>query len=255
MPAESRPTVTGPLQERIIMLLRTGPQCGKDLMQQLGLRSPGTIYPVLEELRQKGLIDFELETVGAVRKKNYALTEAGRRYVRESLTSSAQMFCCDVSLYIDTIMADVRSLIELKRPQRILCTIEYEEVKRHLGGLNVTYSSAPKAGAFHVILSFHGLVGLLGDDASYLPEYLGGLWKMLRPGGTLLAVEIEKTDNLFAKVFFSNMRKVSPLPGMTAAEFRGILKGSGWKDAKVVARSGLLYAELIKDKRSDSATT
>ena len=230
------------------MLLRAGPQCGKDLMKELGLRSPGTIYPVLEELRNKGLIDFELETIGAVRKKNYALTEDGKKYVRESLTSSARMFCCDVSLYIDTIMADIRNMIPLKRNQRILCTIEYDEVKRYLGGLNVTFAQneVDDPRDFDVILSFHGLGCLLGEDSPGLSDYLNGLWGNLKTGGTLLVVEIEKTDNLFARVFFSNMRKVSPFPGMTAKEVRDVMKTIGPKEVSVVARSGLLYATLIK---------
>ena len=59
-----KPTISGPLQERIMMLLRERSLCGKDLMTELRIKSPGTIYPALEELKRKQMIDFRLDGRG-----------------------------------------------------------------------------------------------------------------------------------------------------------------------------------------------
>lgn len=249
MKEDHQPAVTGPLQERIMMALRVKPQCGKDLMKELRINSPGTIYPVLEELRGKGLIEFTLETDRAIRRKNYRLTEKGKRYVRESLTSSAHMFCCDMSLYLDTILRDLRGIIDVQRRQRVLCTLEYEEVRRYLGGSNVTLSSDLDGvtGDFDVIISFRGVGCLLGQSKAELPEFLRALDRRLGPNGMLLVVEIEKTDNLFARIFFEEIRRMPALPGMSAEELRDDLRRTGFGLVDIKARSGLLYAIARRD--------
>ena len=47
--------IEGTLQGKILALLVEGPLAGSDLMKQLNIRSPGTIYPALKLLREKGL--------------------------------------------------------------------------------------------------------------------------------------------------------------------------------------------------------
>ena len=95
--------IAGNLQAKIMMLLREEQLCGVDLMKRLRLKSPGTIYPVLETLRDKGLIDFKVQTTGAARKKVYFLTELGIKKTHDHLTSSVK-FCCDTSNYVSKIL-------------------------------------------------------------------------------------------------------------------------------------------------------
>ena len=78
-------------------------------MKRLRLKSPGTIYPVLEVLRTKGLIDFKVETTGAARKKVYFLTEIGTQKMHDHLTSSVK-FCCDTSEHINKIFGTMKEL-------------------------------------------------------------------------------------------------------------------------------------------------
>jgi DNA-binding PadR family transcriptional regulator len=248
MEPTSRPTITGPLQERILMILRYNPQCGKDLMNELRLKSPGTIYPVLDELRKKELIDYHLEISGSVRKKNYELTEKGRRFVRESLMSSAKMFCCDISLYADTVFNDAMEVLPVKKHQKVLCTLEYGELRRFLGGADITYTSEIEtiSDDFDVILSFPGVGCLLGRENADLKDQVGTLFKRLRAGGSMLVVEIERTENLFARIFFEDIRKLSGPPGITSEELGAILDSVGLRNVNIFKKSGLLYAVAHK---------
>ena len=91
-----QPEIAGNLQAKIMMLLREEQLCGVDLMKRLRIKSPGTIYPVLDVLQTKGLIDFKVETKDATRKKIYFLTEIGLQNYDDHLTSSVK-FCCDTS--------------------------------------------------------------------------------------------------------------------------------------------------------------
>jgi DNA-binding PadR family transcriptional regulator len=239
----SKPTISGPLQEKIMILLRERSLCGKDLMNELGLKSPGTIYPVLEELRRKEMIDFQLETLGAIRKKTYDLTAKGKKYLRESMTSSAKMFCCDSSLYIETVLRDAKGIIDIRRHQKVLSTLDYVDLRRFLNGADVTYSTDvdDMGDRYDVILSFTGVGCLIGRTQKDLPQYFASLRSKLRKGGQLLVVEIERTDNLFATIFFKDIRNMSKLPGMSSKELEDILSKAGFNHVVISPKSGLLY--------------
>lgn len=53
--------ITGPLQAKIMRILKDEALCGVDIMDRLNLKSPGTIYPVLKVLRKRGLVDYRVE--------------------------------------------------------------------------------------------------------------------------------------------------------------------------------------------------
>jgi DNA-binding PadR family transcriptional regulator len=243
MDRPSKPTISGPLQERIMMLLREKPLCGKDLMKELRIKSPGTIYPALEELKRKEMIDFRLETSGAVRKKIYDLTAKGKKYLRESMTSSAKMFCCDPSLYVETVLRDAKGIIDIKRHQKVMSTLDYVDLRRFLNGADVTYASELDkiVDQYDVILTFTGVGCLIGGEQKNLAQYFASLRPKLRKGGQILVVEIERTDNLFARIFFEDIRKMSKQPGMSSKDLEGILSLAGFNNVVVISKSGLLY--------------
>jgi len=232
-----------------MILLRERPLCGKDLMKELEIKSPGTIYPALEELKKKELIDFHLETTGAVRKKIYELTGKGKKYLRESMTSSAKMFCCDTSLYIETIIRDAKEIIDIKRHQKVLSTLDYVDLSGFLNGADVTYMTEPVkiADKYDVILSFTGVGCLIGGAQKDLPKYFASLSPMLKNGGQLLVVEIERTDNLFARIFFKDFRSMPKPPGMSSGELEDILSMAGYDHVAVTSKSGLLYGLARSD--------
>ena len=66
------------------------PLCGVELMEDLGEHGydvgPGTIYPVLHQMQQAGLIVAKEEIVGGKRRKNFRATAAGRKPLLEART-------------------------------------------------------------------------------------------------------------------------------------------------------------------------
>ena len=239
--------ITGSLQAKIMMLLRDEKLCGVDIMRKLRIKSPGTIYPVLEALRKKRFIDYKVEAAGAVRKKVYFLTENGRQQIREHLVRSAR-FCCDVSLHINRILENMKGLIEIKRHQKVLCTLEYEEVKRSLKGADVTFSydlNVP-SDTYDAALCLLGVGCLMGKEPSDIADYVGRLYKSLRRGGYLLVIEIEKTDNLFTRILFEDVFGLKEPPGLLKEELKSILEKIGFKATEMISKSGLLYAVAQK---------
>lgn len=225
------------------MLLRERSLCGKELMTELRIKSPGTIYPALEELKRKGMIDFRLEASGAVRKKIYDLTVQGKKHLHDSMTSSAKMFCCDTSLYAETILRDAKDMIDIQRHQKVLSTLDLVDLRAFVNGADLTYASdADKiSDQYDVILTFTGVGCLMGRKEGDLTKYFASLRPRLRKGGQVLVVEIERTDNLFARIFFEDIRKISKQPGVSVGELEAMILEAGFNEASVISKSGLLY--------------
>lgn len=240
--------IAGNLQAKIMMLLREEELCGVDLMKRLRLKSPGTIYPVLDNLRTKGLIDYKTQTNGATRKKIYFLTETGTEKMRNHLTSSMK-FCCDTSNYVNKILQHLQDLIEIQRHEKVLSTLDHDELKRFLKGADATYSSDIKvpASTFDTALSFIGVGCLIGNDVSDITGCMNKLYTCLRKGGRLIAIETEKSDNMFSQILFADVFGLSEPPGLTRDELRLILEKTGFKDIVVISKMGLLYATAQKN--------
>lgn len=237
------PEIAGNLQAKIMMLLREEQLCGVDLMKRLRLKSPGTIYPVLEILRTKGLIDFKTETKGATRKKIYFLTKLGTKKTHEHLTSSMK-FCCDTSNYVNKILENIKDLIKIDRYEKVLSTLDHAELKHFLNGANVTYSddlNVP-AGTFDTAMSFIGVGCLIGNNPSDITNYVTKLYNSLKKGGQLLAIETEKTDNMFSQILFEDVFGLNQPPGLCQNELKNILEQAGFTDIIVKPKMGLLYA-------------
>lgn len=236
--------IAGPLQERVLMALLQEPLCGVDLMKRLRIRSPGTIYPVLEALRTRRLVDYKLEASGSIRRNVYSLTEEGRRRLRRQLAQSAKTYCCDPSLHVDRILQDAKALLRVRPGQRVLSTLEYDDIRRALPGAEVTFSQdlevAP--GRYDWALSFLGVGLLMGRETPEISDYVRRLHRALKSGGSLLAVEVERTDNLFARVFFEDIVGLTETPGLDRDRLERILERVGFKVGEISSRSGLLYA-------------
>jgi DNA-binding PadR family transcriptional regulator len=76
----------GDVRTAVLLLLNEGPRNGYQIMQEIEERSdgmwrpsPGSVYPVLQQLEDEGLIR-STETDG---RKGFDLTDAGRDYVAE----------------------------------------------------------------------------------------------------------------------------------------------------------------------------
>lgn len=231
-----------------MMILRDEALCGVEIMKKLGIRSSGTIYPVLGALRERKLVDYRVEAMGATRKKIYFLTRIGEQRIRELLIRPTRMFCCDPSLQIKRILEGVRGLVEIKRDQKILCTLEHDEVKRFFRSSDITFSydlNVP-SDTYDLALSFLGVGHLIGKRAEGITNYVSRLCRSLKKGGSMLTVQIEKTDNMFARIFFEDILGLKESPGLKREELQNILERTGFKDTEVTSKSGLLYAVSYK---------
>jgi len=239
--------ITGSLQAKIMMILRDEQLCGLDIMKRLKIKSPGTIYPVLEALKKKGLIGYRVETAGAVRKKIYFLTNAGREQIRKHLIRSAR-FCCDIASHIGTILDGAKGLVEVKRHQKLLSTLQYDEMTKYFRGADLTFSSdldLPSE-SYDVAVSFVGVGCLIGKENADIINYMKALYHTLKSGGSLLAIEAEKTDNFFARMLFQDIFALKEQPGLDKEALSIVLERVGFRKISVFSKNGLLYAVAQK---------
>jgi DNA-binding PadR family transcriptional regulator len=71
----------------MLTILYEGPEHGYGILRKYKERvgkkiSPGTVYPFLQQLHEKGLISVESHMIGNKEKKLYSLTDDGRVYAR-----------------------------------------------------------------------------------------------------------------------------------------------------------------------------
>jgi DNA-binding PadR family transcriptional regulator len=240
--------ITGPLQTRIMVALREKEMSGKSLMKALRINSPGTIYPVLEILRERGLISYRVERLGSVRKKISFLTDFGKDHLRRLLMSAAKWYCCDVSIHMSRILSLVEELIDVGPEAKVLSTFEHESVSALLPKSKITFFEElplPENG-FDLALSFLGVGCIMGKESEEIKDYATQLYCSLIPGGNLLIVEIEKTDNMFAEILFSEMFGLVDAPGMTQEETEKILNDIGFEGVQVRASEGIIIASASK---------
>lgn len=79
----------GKLRLLILLILSESPKHGYLIMKEIEKLtgrppSPGSVYPVLNELLRKGYVDVNVSRVGARVQKTYFITEAGMKYLEEN---------------------------------------------------------------------------------------------------------------------------------------------------------------------------
>ncbi len=72
----------------ILLLLYEGPRHGYSIISLFKERtrkdiSPSLVYPFLQELEKRGLVDYSIKPVGEKEKKVYALTGEGKKLCRQ----------------------------------------------------------------------------------------------------------------------------------------------------------------------------
>ena len=79
----------GKLRLLILLILSDSPKHGYLIMKEIEKLtgkppSPGSVYPVLNELLRKGYVEASVSRVGARVQKTYFITEAGMKYLDEN---------------------------------------------------------------------------------------------------------------------------------------------------------------------------
>jgi DNA-binding PadR family transcriptional regulator len=241
--------IEGTLQGKILALLMEEPLAGSDLMRRLNIRSPGTMYPVLKLLREKGLIEYASER--APGKKLYVLSEAGVLELKKVLLGIGRGF---YSRYLEALAADFVVTLQKLDPTlnsegKVLSTLLYRPIKEWLANSDVTFLPLFEEikGTYNLILC--GGVATLIEHGWRTPEfeeYLSNLVSALEPEGTFVILEKEETDNIFVHLLFQEILGFSSVPGLSAEELRDILVKHDLQINTILPRRGVLLGIATK---------
>jgi len=239
----------GPLQLKVLLTLTEGPSFGTNLMKKLGIMSPGTIYPVLQILERKGLI--EVKTI-AKKKKYYVLSEKGKQQIQNLLFDIGRKF---FSTYLDPdLFPWIRILdetIRLTPNTRILSNIDYEPVRHWLSNMDVTYKQfleEPERSYNFAITQIVATMILYDWRKEELSRYFSKIVESLEPESTMVMIEIEKVDNIFVKMFFRKVLGFTKVPGITETELKELIESYGLEVTSIKKEMGILICISKKPK-------
>lgn len=72
------------------------PIYGVEMIQELARHgyqlSPGTLYPILHQLKESGYLSNEVQVVAGKRRKNYRITAKGRKLMRDGQKKLRELF-------------------------------------------------------------------------------------------------------------------------------------------------------------------
>ena len=223
---EKRVEIPRTLQARVMIALVDGASSGVELMKKLNLHSPGTIYPVLKTLKMEGFIEHAPEKIP--RKKMYVLSEKGKEQLKLILLGiSRGLFAHFIEPYTQSFVDMLETQIQLNPKQKVLCTVDYDPIKRWVQKADVAYLPAPEQPHDTYDFIFSTMIGTLivyGWKRDEFKLYLSKLAKSLQPRGSLLMVEIEKTENMFTEIFFKEVLGYGKVPGMHKEELKDLLE-------------------------------
>jgi DNA-binding PadR family transcriptional regulator len=248
MPSSVDLKIDGTLQWKVLATFIEGPFSGSDIMKKLKLSSPGTIYPVLRILREKGLIEKAPEKVPG--KKMYILSKDGVQEIKKILLEiSRRYFSRYAGPYTSSLVEILSDVIEIDQYEKALSTLTYEPIKQWLKNTDATYLNIFETppSAYNLVLS--GLVCTFmayGWKKDAFTLYLSSIVKSLQPGGTLIMVELKKTDNIIVKMFFKDVLGFSRVPGLLEKDLRDILESHTLKVGNVYRKSGMLISISTK---------
>jgi len=239
--------IEGTLQGRVLVALIEGALSGKDLMNKLNLRSSGTIYPVLKSLKKKGLIEPASENVSG--KKLYVLSDKGKEQLKIILLGISRRFLAHyVKPYVSFFIEAFADLITIKPEQKILCTLDYKPLKQWLKKADTTFLQileTPKAVYDLILCNSIGTMILYGWKIDEFTQYFSTLLNSLKSEGTLIMAEIEKTDNMFADMFFKEVLGYGKI-GISKDELKELLENHNLTVKKIISWKGLLIGFSTK---------
>ena len=231
----------GPLQLKLLLTLTESPSFGVDLMKKIGIKSPGTIYPELKLLKSRGLIEIQAKTE---KKKIYVLSEKGKQQLQTMLLDmSRKYFYVYVNPYLQPLIQILDETIKLTPNLRILSNWEYEPAKQWLSQMDVTYQQFPEEpkGRYNLaIIQLIGTLILYNWKKEELARYLSKIIESLEPESTLVMIEIEKVNNVFANMYFKEVLGFAKVPGLTETELKELMESHGLKVTEIKKEQGIL---------------
>ena len=240
--------ITGTLQGKVLTTLIEGPSSGVDLMKRLNLSSPGTIYPVLKGLMKEEFIEYAPHEIPG--KKMYVLSENGKEQLKLILLGISRRFLSHYAEpYSQSFIDSWENLIKIKPNQEVLCTLDYKPIKQWLQKAVVTYLPVPEqpVGTYdHIICTMVGTLILYGWERNEIANYLSEIVKSLKPKGTLLIAEVEKSNNMFMEIFFKEVLGYGKVPGISKEELKDLIENYNMNVKKMLSWKGLLISISTK---------
>ena len=218
--------VKGMLQWKVLATFIEGSFTGAEIMRRLRLSSPGTIYPILKTLREKGLIEYALEQSPV--KKVYVLSNDGIKELIKIMHAIGNKFIIrHVSSYTSSLLEVLEPVIDITQCEKVLSTLHFQSIQDWLKNKDVTYLAILEKPSSTYNLILTGLVCTFkaygGKEADFT-TYTSSLVKSLQPGGTLIMVELEKSANFISKGFFNSILGFTEVPGLSDEDMRNCLK-------------------------------
>jgi len=236
------------LQWKVLATFIEGSFTGAEIMRRLRLSSPGTIYPILKTLREKGLIEYALEQSPV--KKVYVLSNDGIKELIKIMHAIGNKFIIrHVSSYTSSLLEVLKPVIDITQCEKVLSTLQFQSIRDWLKNTDTTYLNIFEKPSSTYNLILMGLVctfkasGLKEDDFT---AYTSAMVKSLQPGGTLVMVELEKDTHLISRAFFNSILGFNEVPGISEEEMRICLKGHNLNFKNVYHKDGMLISISTK---------
>jgi len=219
-------------------------------MGELDLRSPGTIYPVLKVLRRDGYIENAPDWTPG--NKRYVLTDKGKEQIKiVMLNTGRRYFAHYVDPYVSSLIGELKSIIPIDSKEKVMFVTLYEHapIRQWLTPINATYLhffDKPADVYDLIICCMLGTLMSSGWRTDEFTAYFPVILKSLRPGGTLIVIENERTANIYVELFFKEIIGFSKPPGFSKEELRNLLKSYNLSVEDVLDRRGLLIGISTK---------
>jgi DNA-binding PadR family transcriptional regulator len=247
---ERRISVEGILQTRVLVRLIDGPASGTDLMSELDLSSPGTIYPVLKALKRDGYIENASDWTPG--RKRYVLSDKGKEQIKIIMLGiGRRYFAHYVDPYVSSIIDELKSITQIDSEKKALFVTmyEHEPIRQWLTNTKAKYiqifEEPPDIYDF-IVCCMVGTLMSSGWRTDEFSAYFPKILKSLRPGGTLIVVENEKTDNIYVEMFFKEIVGFGKPPGFSKEELRNLLESYNLSVTDMLNRRGFLIGVSTK---------
>jgi len=256
----------GMFQVKLLLMPKDRPMYGLEIAAELekssGWRpSPGTLYPALKKLEEKGFISFEKVTSSGNKRKLYSLTEKGEGELAKIFSLTCYYYDCKLRDCLKDFYRKAVELAGLGKDDQVLvsppdpdlldmCSGKVDgRVLAHpfISGLSrkekveyVDVEELPEESLDKVILN-------LGSSSSHddMWAIIKSAYQKLKTEGVLVSLAPEKSDNIWVESFYRHVLGTTDY-GIDPEELEGVLLERGFRKLKVSADREIILTRCVK---------
>lgn len=244
----------GMFQVRLLLMLKERPMYGLEITEELernsGWRpSPGTIYPALKRLGEKGFISFERTTSSGNKRKVYHLTEKGEEQLKKILSLTCHYYDCKLRERLKDFYEKAVECARIENGDMVLVSppdpdlLDICKREDNIKVLTFPPENMDEISGDSVDTGIVYLGGLSSKDDRLAPIKTMGC--KIRTGGRLVVLGPEKSDNIWLESFFQYILG-APDYGFTPEELEGLLKDLDFSDLDIFVDKGFIIAGGVK---------